>query len=43
MHMSPVQQLGKVAFDGVVDWHMKHSFYQEMLKKSERLMWKDLV
>ena len=25
----------KVAFDGVVDWHIEHSFYQEMSKKSD--------
>ena len=24
----------KIGFDGVVNWHMKHSFYQEMFRKS---------
>ena len=24
----------KVAFDGIVEWHIEHSFYKEMLKKS---------
>ena len=25
----------KVAFDGIVEWHIEHSFYQEMSKKSD--------
>ena len=25
----------KVAFDGVVEWHIEHPFYQEMSKKSD--------
>ena len=25
----------KVVFDGVVEWHVEHSFYQEMSKKSD--------
>ena len=25
----------KVTFDGVVDWHIKHQFYEQMSRKSD--------
>lgn len=25
----------RMAFDGVIDWHMEHTFYHEMSKKSD--------